>query len=147
MNNAMRDARAVRNNNPGNLEGGPRWKGLLPRSRMSAEQKRERRFAVFASPMWGFRALGLVLRNYQRRYGLDTVRKIIARFAPPGENDTASYVRAVARGMRISADALLDLKDSQTLAALCKAIAVHESGGWFFSDADLRSGIALALAA
>ena len=146
MNNEMRDARAVRNNNPGNLEAGARWKGLLPRSRMSAEQKAERRFAVFASPEWGFRALAIVLRNYDRRYGLDTIRKIVMRFAPPYENDTESYIRSVTSRLHITADAPLDLDDPQTLSALCKAIAVHESGGWFFSDEDLASGIALALA-
>ena len=141
----MPTPRAVRNNNPGNLESGPRWKGLLPASRMTPAQKRETRFAVFASPEWGFRALALVLRNYQRRHGVDTVRGIVRRFAPPPENDTEDYIRAVARRMGISADAPLDLDSARVLMALCRAIAIQESGGWFFADADLAQGIALAL--
>ena len=141
----MPTPRAVRNNNPGNLEAGARWKGLLPASRMTPAQRRERRFAVFASPPWGFRALALVLRNCQRRHGLNTIREIVARFAPPNENDTDAYVGAASRSMGVAADAPLALEDPRVLMALCKAIAVHESGGWFFSDADLAQGIALAL--
>ena len=141
----MATPRAVRNNNPGNLESGPRWKGLLPASRRTPVQRREIRFAVFRSPEWGFRALALVLRNYQRRHGLDTVRRVVRRFAPPPENETEGYIRAVARRMGIAADVPLDLDSARVLMALCKAIAIQESGGWFFSDADLAAGVALAL--
>src|SRR4051812_6376760 len=126
----MRPASAVRNNNPGNLEAGGSWEGLLPRTSMSPAQKRERRFAVFVSPIWGFRALAIVLRNYRREHGLDPIRGIVTRLAPPGENDTDASIRDVAQSMRLSADTPLDLESARTLESLCKAIAVHESGSW-----------------
>src|SRR5690349_10926624 len=143
----MSTPRAVRNANPGNLRRGARWKGLVPRASMNAGQRAEKRFAVFAAPQWGFRALAIVLRNYARRHGLDTVCGIVGRYAPCSENDTAAYIRAVSQSMSVSPDAPLDLANPRTLAALCKAIAIHESGGWFFADADLAAGVALAQAA
>jgi hypothetical protein len=137
-------SRAVRNNNPGNLVSGQPWQGLLPPAQMTAEQRAETRFAVFASPKWGFRALAVTLRNYRRRYGIDTVRGIVARFAPPAENDTESYIRGVSGALGVAPDAPLDLGDAGRLAALAKAIAVHESGGWLFRNEDWHAGIRLA---
>jgi hypothetical protein len=39
----------------------------------------------------------------------------------------------------------LDFTKPDLLAALAKAIAIHEAGSWLFQDADLASGVALAL--
>ncbi|HEY4356024.1 MAG TPA: hypothetical protein VGN16_09780, partial [Acidobacteriaceae bacterium] len=75
--------RAVRNNNPGNIVAGDHWQGLMPRSEMSPEQLAETRFAVFASPKWGFRAMGVILLNYEHVHHLRTIAQIIARWAPP----------------------------------------------------------------
>jgi hypothetical protein len=91
--------RAVRNQNPGNINAGESWEGLMPRAQMTPDQAAETRFAVFESPKWGFRALGIILLNYVRLHGLTTVRQIIGRWAPSIENDTGSYVTAVARGV------------------------------------------------
>lgn len=136
--------RAVRNNNPGNLNAGDHWQGLLPRDQMMPEQQAETRFAVFKSPKWGFRALGVIIRNYYRLHGLDTVRTIIGRWAPPGENDTGAYVRDVCQSVGTDPDVRLDLSDRNILAKVARAIAVHESGGWFFSATDLQVGISMA---
>lgn len=136
--------RAVRNNNPGNLDAGDHWQGLMPRSQMSAAQMLESRFAVFASPRWGFRALGIILRNYERLYADNTVREIISRWAPAKENDTAAYIRAVCDAIGREPDAIVDVHDPAMLKGLARAIACHESGGWFFQNAELDAGIDMA---
>ena len=49
-------------------------------------------FCQFKAMKWGLRAAIKLLDNYIRR-GAQTPRQIISRWAPPSENDTASYVR------------------------------------------------------
>lgn len=133
--------RAFRNNNPGNLEAGDHWQGLMPHDRMTPEQATEDRFAVFSAPKWGFRALAVILLNYQRKYRINTVRGIISRFAPSVENDTGAYIAVVARAIHEGADDPIDLTNSNILRPICKAIATHECGGWLFLDDDLAAGV------
>lgn len=137
--------RAVRNSNPGNIEAATQWQGLMPRVQMTPAQAGETRFAVFSDPKWGFRALAVVLRNYEKLHGLNTIRQIIARWAPPAENDTGAYVTHVAKIVGIDADVPMNLSDTDTLAEICKAIAMHECGGWFFTQEDLDAGVQLAI--
>lgn len=111
---------------------------------MSVDQAREERFAVFSSPKYGFRALGIVLLNYKRRHRLETISEIISRFAPPGENDTRSYISHVSQALKIAPDVSIDLSNSDILGRLCRAIATFESGGWFFTDDDLTAGVQMA---
>src|SRR3569832_207317 len=81
--------RGLRNNNPGNIrKTATDWRGEVVGS--------DSAFETFATPEAGIRALAVLLRNYQRKYGLRTVRAIITRYAPPSENNTESYVSAVA---------------------------------------------------
>lgn len=136
--------RAFRNANPGNIEAGATWQGLLPRSQMTPEQAAEPRFAVFQSPKWGFRALAITLLNYHRDDGLNTIRQFISRWAPSSENNTAAYISAVCNEVSLGPDTPMDFTKPDLLAALCKAIAVHEAGSWLFSDADLNAGILMA---
>lgn len=136
--------RAVRNCNPGNIDAGDHWQGLLPRAQMTPEQAAEPRFAVFAAPKWGFRALAILLLNYVRVHHLNTIRQIISRWAPNSENNTGAYVSAVVNAVGIGPDTPLDFTKADLLAAVAKAIATHECGGWMFSDADLNAGVALA---
>lgn len=136
--------RAVRNNNPGNLNAGAAWQGLMARADMTPEQAAEPRFAVFKSPIWGFRAMGVILLNYEKLHGLNTVRGYIGRWAPPGENNTDAYVKAVCHDCAVGADDHFDLKVQINLERLTKAIAIHEAGAWLFQDADLHAGVALA---
>lgn len=141
----MSGVRAFRNNNPGNINAGAKWQGLCPRAKMTPEQAAETRFCVFSYPVWGFRALGIILHQYQQAHKLNTIRQIVNRWAPPGENDTGAYVHAVAVQMGIDPDAPLDLSNESELASLAKSISVHECGGWLFTDQDLNQGISMSL--
>lgn len=136
--------RAVRNNNPGNIRVGDPWQGLMPVDEMNDAQRAEKAFCVFQSPKWGFRALDRVLISYQDKYEIRTIAGIIARWAPPSENDTGSYVKDVCAKSGFTATQSLDLQSYQALSPIAKAISTHESGGWFFDDKDLEAGLRLA---
>jgi hypothetical protein len=114
--------RGIRNRNPGNIRrSGDRWKGLAPLQSDPA-------FFVFETPLWGIRAMAVILRNYQRRHGLKSLARIIGRWAPASENDTAAYVAAVSKAMHVRPRAQLDLNDAASLSALIAAIIRHENG-------------------
>lgn len=96
----MTTPRGLRNNNPLNIEktkGGNPWQGEIVPSGDS-------RFAQFRTIAYGYRAAFKLLNNYQRNYGLDTIRKMIGRWAPSNENHTDTYVRTVAERSGVPAD-------------------------------------------
>ena len=115
-------ARGIRNRNPGNIRRSKdRWKGL-------AASQTDPAFFVFEAPIWGIRAMAVILRNYQRRHGLKTPAQIIGRWAPTAENDIGAYIRAVAGAIHVSPRAALDLEEGSTLRNLIAAIIRHENG-------------------
>ena len=136
--------RGIRNNNPGNIEKGAPWQGLARLEQMTPEQRDEPRFAVFTSPKWGIRALARLLMTYQARHGLDTVAAMIGRFAPPSENDTQAYVRAVARHMGLGEREPFDISEHRHAQAMVEAIIQHENGMQPYDAAALDAGLMLA---
>ncbi|WP_144883532.1 hypothetical protein [Leclercia adecarboxylata] len=130
--------RGIRNNNPGNLEASWAftWQG---------QNGTDGRFATFASPEHGIRALGVNLLAYQRR-GLDTISKIISRWAPPQDNNnTTAYIQNVSQALGVTPTTRLDVASPGVLTALSKAIIHQENGNVPFSDETIASGIASAL--
>ncbi|SOE49140.1 hypothetical protein [Orrella dioscoreae] len=115
--------RGIRNKNPGNLEWGDPWQGLD-----AAGKGQDSRFAVFTAPAWGIRALARTLITYQDKYGIRTIDAAIRRWAPPVENDTGSYVRAVANAVGVSPVAPVNFHDHDILRPLVEAIIRHENG-------------------
>ncbi len=136
-------SRGTRNNNPGNIRVGTKWQGLAARHEMTAEQKREKAFCVFRAPEWGIRAIVRILQTYERKYSIDTVRGIIERWAPPIENNTPSYVRAVSSALGVEPDTPLTF-GSRTLMLLVKAIIQHENGEQPYRNETILTGIVLA---
>jgi hypothetical protein len=129
--------RGLRNNNPGNIvDDGTDWEGLdTPRN--------DGRFLRFTSAEYGIRALGRVLTNYVTHDGVaPTVNAIIARFAPPSENDTASYITTVAQQLAVDVDTTLDLPS--VVPALVAAIVSHENGINPYSADTIAAGLSLA---
>lgn len=135
--------RGWRNCNPGNLDFNPanKWQGQL-----GIEQGVPRpRFARFASHEFGIRALTALLVNYQDKYGLNTVRKVIDRWAPPAENDTGAYVNAVAKVVGVKPDDYINLHHFPTMLPLVTAIITHENGGNpYAGTATITDGMKLA---
>ena len=87
--------RGQRNNNPLNIRHSPdRWEG-------ARIHQTDPSFVQFTSMAYGYRAGWKVLDTYWTRFEKEripyNVRNIIARWAPPNENDTEAYIKTVTR--------------------------------------------------
>ena len=81
--------RGTINNNPGNIRRSlDEWKG------MSIDQLDDS-FVQFETPHFGIRAATRNLQTSFKKYGNDTVRNLITRWAPPSENDTEAYINFI----------------------------------------------------
>lgn len=133
----MKPTRGERNNNPGNIReyrDDPKWQG-----ERATDDDPE--FEEFDSPEDGIRALAKVLLAYQRRHGIRTVRGLINRWAPPVENNTESYVEAVANAAGVLPDTQIDLESASTMLYIVKAIIKHENGRVSYKDEQIEDGI------
>lgn len=130
--------RGIRNHNPGNLRRtADPWQGL------AAEQS-DPAFFQFNAAKWGIRALARTLIAYQDRHGLRTIAQVIARWAPPNENDTDAYIRAVSAAVGVGAEEGIDIHDHVVLRPLVLAIIRHENGEMPYTDAEIDGGLVLA---
>lgn len=111
--------RGVRQHNPGNIRPGQGFRG---------EIGKDGGFAVFDTDYNGIRAIGIDLLT-KMRAAIDTVREIVTRYAPPSENDTDAYIRAVCLTTGFKADDILNLNHTESLYKFVRAIIVHENGG------------------
>jgi len=119
---ALRLPRGVRNHNPGNIRRTKTvWQG-------QAVKQTDDEFVCFETPTMGLRALMKVLLSYYRTHGLNTVRKIIQRYAPPNENDTEIYIKSTAHRLGVDPDGAINPATPDMLVALAKAICRHECG-------------------
>lgn len=115
--------RGIRNNNPGNIEWGDKWQGLV-----AADKRTDERFCQFIDPSWGIRALGVILITYQDKHGIRTIRQAINRWAPPVENDTSAYVNMVAKNAGFGPDEKLNFQSYEVLQPVVESIIRHECG-------------------
>jgi hypothetical protein len=115
--------KGIRNNNPGNIEYGARykWQGL-------DDPPSDGRFCRFKTPFDGIRAIARTLITYQKTHSINTIRGIIERWAPKLENNTAAYIAAVSSASGFDADQELDLERYEYQAGIVKAIITHENG-------------------
>lgn len=117
-------SRGLRNNNPLNIEktkGGNPWQGEIVPSVDS-------RFAQFTSMAYGYRAAFKLLNNYQRNYGLDTIRKMISRWAPANENHTDNYVNVVSNQSGVPADSRITTTNRDVMVPIVAAMSFVENG-------------------
>ncbi len=121
---AKRLSRGLRNNNPCNIEktkGGKPWLGEVVPSK-------DARFAQFQTMAYGVRAVFKLINNYQRNYGLDTIRKIISRWAPSNENHTEAYIRTVAERSFVGADTRITTTNKDVMVPIVAAMWFVENG-------------------
>lgn len=116
-------AKGIRLNNPGNIRKTDiTWDGEDP-------SNVENVFETFKRPWWGIRALAVLLRNYQRKHGLNTVQDIIGRWAPPSDNNpTSAYADFVADHLGVAKTVNLGLEDYTVLRGFVEAIIEFENG-------------------
>ena len=128
--------RGIRNNNPGNIRHGENWYGLNPDGK-----KIDSAFCVFTDSIYGIRALAKVLVNYKKIHGLNTVRQIISRYAPPNENQTTAYIQSVAKQLGVYPDTIIDIEERGVLTVFIKAVIRMENGIQPYSDETIQQGI------
>lgn len=129
----------IRRDNPGNIEhiASTRWQGAV-------EPHDGHRFEAFIGPEWGIRAICRILIAYQDKYGLDTIHKIVSRWAPPSENDTNSYASHVSSIAGVGVNEALDVYNPDTMYGLLRGIIAHENGRDPYDDATIARGMMLA---
>lgn len=114
--------RGLRNNNPGNIRiNTDHFQGEVKPSRDTA-------FKQFGTMAQGYRAMFVMLRNYKKNRGCDTIRKMISRWAPPVENHTDNYVNTVATRAGISADSDVDTFNKDLMCKIVAAMSFVENG-------------------
>jgi hypothetical protein len=127
-------SRGIRNNNPGNIDRTTvKWKGM-------AATQTDPRFITFTAPQWGIRAMARILLGDWRE-GQDTIASLIHEWAPPVENDTDAYVKAV--GKECGVDPYKPCDIPKLLPKLLPAIIRHENGSQPYDAATIQLGIDL----
>lgn len=115
----------LRQNNPGNL-------------RTWGNRAVQNGFAVFSSMSEGLSAMAGNLLSYNKK-GINTLRGIITKWAPPGENDTGAYIDTVAKRLGIDPDQKNNMFDPETLAKIMGAMIQVEQGRNPIGSGDLLS--------
>lgn len=123
--------RGLRNNNPGNIR---RNSDVFQGEKTSSD----REFKQFKSMAYGYRAIFKILSNYYRNYKLDTIRKIIGRWAPENENNTNAYIKAVSDYAGIPADDPININDREQMIRIVAGMSKVENG----READMSDVIA-----
>ena len=125
--------RGLRNNNPLNIRhSADRWQG-------ARINQTDPSFVQFTSMAYGYRAGWKVIDTYWTRFERErrpfNVRNIIARWAPPTENDTEAYIRAVTKLSGLGANENMArplrfwyLSDLERTARLIASMACVECG-------------------
>lgn len=84
-------------------------------------------FAKFSSEEAGLRAMAVQLKLYQDRDKLDTLRKVISKYAPSTENNTDDYLKYVSQKTGIKESDKLDFNNTATLASVMSAMTKFEN--------------------
>lgn len=115
-------SRGLRNNNPGNIEkNSTKWQGL-------SRDQLDSRFFQFDDIAYGYRAMFRTLRTYKEKHGMNTIEKMINRWAPPVENNTSAYVNAVAKASEISKDTEVDVYNKDLMCKIVAEMSRVENG-------------------
>ncbi len=126
-------SRGLRNNNPGNIrQSGVRYLGEVTPSTDPA-------FKQFKTIVWGYRAMFVLLRTYEVKHRLRTLRGMIARYAPPVENNTPAYEKAVSVRAGIDPGRIISTLDGSVMIPLVAAMSRVENGIEAV-EADVRAG-------
>ena len=113
-------SRGLRNNNPLNIRhNAEHFQGEI--------KGRDKSFKTFSSLPFGYRAGIVILGTYLSR-GLNTIEKIITKWAPTTENDTESYISNVERWSGIPRNKQLTASDGSDYILIVAAMSFVENG-------------------
>lgn len=110
-----------------------KWKGSIGSS--------DNGYVIFSTPMDGIRAAATVIKNYGTKYGINTVRDIVSRYAPASENPTDDYIANVCKDTGYQPDEKLDMKNPEVLKKLVTAMMKQEIGDVPYSDETINEGV------
>lgn len=114
--------RGLRNNNPGNIRiNDDLFQGEIRPSK-------DKSFKQFTTMAYGYRAMFKILSNYFKNYKLDTIRKMITRWAPQKENHTEAYIKAVSDYAGIPADDPINVNDREQMIRIVSGMSRVENG-------------------
>ncbi|MDR6393062.1 hypothetical protein [Paraburkholderia phenoliruptrix] len=117
----------LRNNNPG---------ALMPGGKL----------AKYPDMQSGIAAMDQNLASYAGK-GVNTLSDVIAKWAPPNENNTQAYIKDVSQRLGIPPNQKVDLTNPAQRLAISSAIMLHENGSAsVFSGAPARTSSAPAAA-
>lgn len=114
--------RGLRNCNPGNI----RKNSIVYAGEIVPSQ--DESFKQFTTMAYGYRAMFVTLYTYQHRYGIDTIEKMITRYAPANENHTEAYIEAVAERSGVSARGRITATNGDVMIPIVAAMARVEIG-------------------
>lgn len=115
-------SRGIRNNNPGNI----RCSATIYQG--EKRPSTDKSFKQFCNMAYGYRAMFMLLYTYQKRYGLHTLRQMIARYAPPNENNTDLYIETVATWADVEPDLSIQTTSRDVMVPLVAAMSRMENG-------------------
>ena len=112
--------RGLRNNNPLNIRhNADAFQGEIKGT--------DKAFKTFISMAYGYRAAFVTLATYLSK-GLNTIEKIVTRWAPPNENNTAGYIANVERYSGVSRHKELTAADGADYIMIVAAMSFLENG-------------------
>lgn len=114
-----------------------KWRGSIGQS--------DNGYVIFSTPMDGIRAAATVIKNYGTKYGINTVRDIVSRYAPASENPTDDYIANVCKSTGYQPDEKLDTKNPEVLKKLVTAMMKQEIGDVPYSEETINEGVQRAL--
>jgi hypothetical protein len=126
----------LQNNNIGNLRGSDTWEGKIGMSATGG-------YVQFADISWGIRAFLVNLYTQISKYGLDTPKKYISKYAPSFENDTTSYINKFTSDLGIGENDKIPT-DTNSLRKIVRSQMEMELGHKYsdlITDEDIDLGI------
>lgn len=100
---------------------GNNWQGEV-------SQPTDHTFEQFKEMKYGVRAAFIILRNYINRHKLNTIPKVIGRWAPSNENNTLLYIKAVEKFSMIGINETLRFENKCQMINLFRAMCIVENG-------------------
>lgn len=126
-------SRGLSNCNPGNI------RRSKVRYRGEVHPSKDAQFKQFISMPWGYRAMFVLLDTYRKRYGLDTLKGMISRYAPPSENHTWLYIDTVCQLTGHRPNDKIDTRKREVMVPIVMAMSRVENGA-FAMRQDVETG-------
>jgi hypothetical protein len=134
----QKESRGIRNNNPGNVKHGSKWKGLRVRQTDPV-------FCQFSDVKWGIRVIAYLIRKYQYQYGIDNILGFCERWAPESDdNPTGVYAIYLSNKLGVSPRKKIVFCEWPNILSLIEGIIFFENGVQPYSMDELKEGIRLA---